>query len=292
MVGSMKNMQNLSLPKQNKAITIAVVQEKGGVGKTTTAATVSAGLAALGYDVAGIDTDMQGHFITNFQVFTSAGYPPDLLFDVVSRRRPVHEALTPIPQAKIALEIPGDLTPAGPPGRLDILSGYLDTTLIPGWIRAHNNHWEALREVIAPLHQTHDFIIIDTPPTKSEMTPAIIAASDYALIPTLPEALSVRQTSDTLESIANLSKYGDMRLLGILPTMVRDGVLLHEESLDELTEAFGETVWNEAFTSLSIIWGEASAVGMSVMQYAPGHKAAYQAWRIVQKVIESVGVKA
>lgn len=290
----MRNMklETLSTQKLNRAITIAVVQEKGGVGKTTTASTVAAGLAAMGCDVAGIDADPQGHFIANYRVFSSAGYPPDMLFDVVSHRRPVHEALTPIPSEKVTLDIPEDMTPFSPPGRLDILSGYLDTTLIPAWIRSHNNNWEALREVIAPLHETHDFIIIDTPPTKSEMTPAIIAASDYVLIPTLPEALSIRQTSDTLESIANLSKYGDVQLLGIIPMMVRDGVLLHEESLDELTDAFGEAVWNEAYTSLSIIWGEASAVGMSVMQYAPGHKAAYQAWRIVQKVLESVGVKA
>lgn len=276
---------------QRQTITITIMQEKGGVGKTTTATTIATGLAALGYAVAGLDADAQGHFITNYRVFSSAGYPPDLLFDVVSRRRAVHDALIAIPPEKIALDIPDDMTPVGPPGRLDILSGYLDTTLIPAWIRSHNNNWDALRDVIAPLRDTHDFIIIDTPPTKSELTPAIIAASDYAVIPTLPEALSVRQTSDTLESIANLSKYGDMQLLGIVPTMVRDGVLLHEENLDELTDAFGEAVWNEAYTSLSVIWGEASAVGMSVMQYAPGHKAAFQAWRIVHKVLESVGVK-
>jgi chromosome partitioning protein len=191
-------------------VTVAVVNEKGGVGKTTTAITVGAGLARRGKTVAIVDCDPQGHVAKYLGLAEEPG-----VFDLLVNDRPIAGLLRPVPSEAWA-EMGGSQN-----GRLVILPGNQRTTSAGHMLTAEQTPVSILRDRLAPL-QGADVIILDTSPTITLLMAMIYVAADRILIPTQPELGSVNGVSKAMSRIETANDRGaSVRLLGVLPLMWR-----------------------------------------------------------------------
>lgn len=260
--------------------TITLLNEKGGVGKTTLAGTIAAGLAIKGYRVLMVDADPQGDLTLGFGFQRAPGLFNLLVNDTEFSQ--VAQLVSPE-----IYEIPG--VPVK--GKLFLIPGHQHTRAITTMI---DNSW-AVADLFADLAADIDVIIFDTPPTPSLLHGSIYLATDYVVYPTELEFFSFTGLVDSLKSRAGFNKerlrFGrtEIDLLGIVPTKFRDKTLEHKENLESLQKQFGKTIWTPI--PLSIVWGEASRFQRSIFNHAPGTHAAKIAWDIAtraEKVLANV----
>ncbi len=262
------------------AIKISIMNQKGGTGKSTTCSHLGAWLAFVGYSVLMIDMDPQGHL----SVLT--GTPErDGIFDLFvngkTEKRPsgytLEDVITDVPQAY-----------HGGQGFLHLLPGNDGTATAAIDMQIRGFNFKRLGEMLSPVDPVYDFILFDNSPTVSLFTPAIMAATDWVLIPTLMKYLDVCGVDEIVEIMTNLAGMHNAQLLGILPTQCTPHTLEFQERMRELKEAYGDLVWESEMTTLSTIWAEASSVASPVFNYRRDHKAAEQAIAIGQRVLLTV----
>jgi chromosome partitioning protein len=256
---------------------ITLLNEKGGVGKTTVACHLAAGLAIKGHRVLLIDADPQGHATVMFGLAKEPG-----LYDLLVRNAPYQQVLRPI--SPELFEIPG--TPVK--GKLFLLPSNVETRNIANSI----NNVLAFRDKFLPLEGAIDTIIVDTSPTPSLLHGAIALSTDGIVIPTLCEMLAfdgVRESLLHRDSFVNKKQslgLGGVALLGIVPTRFKPQTLEHTEMLQQLVEAFGDTVWKPLQDR--IIWSEAARAYRPTFSYAPESRAAADAWTLVNRAEEAI----
>jgi chromosome partitioning protein len=263
---------------------LTFLNEKGGVGKTTLAATIGAGLAIMGYRVLLMDADPQGHLTISFGVKKQHSLY-DLLVRDVDFNDPgiVHT----IPQDVYGLP---NATPDDP-GRLFIVPGNRETRLVA---QALDSEPFAIRNRMAELAENDvvDFVIFDTSPTPSAFHALIYLATDHILYPTEVTYLSFDGLVASIQSTTGYSKkkvesgFGEIKLTGIIPTKFRSKTLEHQEKLKSLKQGFGNLVWQPL--PQSVIWEEALARRRSIFNYAYDHPAVEDAWKVVRTAKEKI----
>lgn len=256
---------------------ISLLNEKGGVGKTTVATHIAAGLAIKGYRVLLVDADPQGHATVMYGLPKEPG-----LHNLLIRNAQYQHVLRPIPAD--AFDIPGKPVR----GRLLLLPSNVETRNIS----AQLSNILAFREKFLPLEGTIDIVIVDTSPTPSMLHGSIALATNGIIIPTVCEMLAfdgVRETLMHRDSFTERKEslgLGTVDLLGIVPTRFKRQTLEHAELYEQLVEAFGETVWNPIPDR--IIWSEAARAFRPTFSYAPDTHAAREAWQLVNRVEEAI----
>lgn len=287
--------------RPRKTVKVAIANQKGGVGKTTTATHLAIGLAALGYEVAILDMDSQGHVSVAldilFPTFDRSGKPkldelgqPILTpFDGVYEYMVNNAALDEV-MFEVSIDQYVGLVPTAPQGKLWLLPGYLRTATAAVDMQIKGFDYRALGRELAPLDEIVDFVIVDTSPTVALFTPAIIAMADYVLVPTLLERLSGDGIQQIAQILVNLEGLHSAEILGVLPIMTRMATREHQSQLDNLNDAYGDLVWGEFGIPQSTIWPESSDVAQTVFRYAPDHPAAESGWRFVSHVLDKLGV--
>jgi len=253
---------------------ITLLNEKGGVGKTTLAVHIAAGLAARGWRVVLADADPQGHATVSLGLPKEAG-----LYDLLVRQAPFQQVLRPAPIE--SYQIPG----AEPTtGKLFVVPSNVETRNIAGSISDAFTVDERFRE----LSNAVDIVIFDTSPTPSLLHGSIYLATDGIIYPTkceylsfdgLVESLGHRETAQQQRRKWGLA---NIRVLGIIPVMFRNKTLEHAENLAHLKERFGALVW--APITQRTIWAEAAAMRQPVFTFAPQSAATQDAWRMVSRV--------
>ncbi|GAB4517566.1 MAG: AAA family ATPase [Anaerolineae bacterium] len=250
---------------------LSLLNEKGGVGKTTLATHIAAGLALRGKRVVLMDADPQGHATV---VFGLKKEP--LLHDLIVRDLPFQQALRRVPPENFAppnTEVKGDLL---------VIPSNIETRSIPLEISdamVVRNRLEELRGVI-------DFVIIDTAPTPSLLHANIYLATDAVIYPTKCEYLSFDGLLESLkhreQASAARERQGlnELRVGGIVPMMYRVGTQADEYGIDILRERFGKQVWPPI--QLRTVWSQASFAKQLIFNYAPDTKAAHEAWQLVE----------
>ncbi|MFN8371435.1 MAG: ParA family protein [Anaerolineae bacterium] len=252
-------------------ITFSLINEKGGIGKTTLATHIAAGLAVRGYRVVLVDSDPQGHATFSFGLDKRAG-----LYDLLVRDAPFKDVLL-VPAVQ-------SFTTEPPKGRLFILPSNAETRAIPNQIEDVTLLVNRLQELSSVI----DIVIFDTPPTPSLLHSSIYLATDAIIYPTTCEMLSF---DGLLASIGRSQKFQVMRqemnrrsteVLGIVPTMYQNSTALHKQNLESLQSQFGAKVW--APLTLRTLWREASQHRCMVYALSPTSKAAEEAWELVNLV--------
>lgn len=249
---------------------ITILNEKGGVGKTTTAVTLAAGLAARGHQVLLVDAEEQGHATVSLGVRKYPG-----MYDLLVRSLPFKDVIRAIDPAKY-----------GGQGRsnLYLIGSNVETRSIALTI----SDAYALVERLKELASVFDYCIIDTAPTPSLLHAMIYLATDHILYPTLCELLSFDGLGESLVRLqASRRMYGtEIQIAGIIPNMFRSNTLEHQENLAALKKEYGALVWPPI--SLSIVWPEAAAYALSIFAHAPNHEAALAGWELIDRIEEVV----
>lgn len=243
---------------------ITVLNEKGGVGKTTITTTVAAGLAARGYRVLIVDADAQGHAT---RALGLAKYPG--LYDLLVRDANLQAVIKPIPTNRYGCS--GSST-------LGIIGSNVETRNIANSI----SDSYALVKRLAPLAGMFDLVMFDTSPTPSLLHGSIYMATDIILYPTLCEFWSFDGLAESMMHHSSVQGMKDIRIGGIIPTRYRAATIEHSENLNNLKEKFGDLVWNPI--TERIAWAEASTYQVPIFVHDQKSDAAAQAWTLVDRV--------
>ena len=244
---------------------ITITNQKGGVGKTTTAAALMCGLRRRGARVLGIDLDPQGNLGFTLGLEIGAGYTT---YDVLSRSHSIFEAISPTNY--------GDVIPS------DIM---LSTAEVE--FTAPRREF-MLAEQLQLVQDRYDFVIIDTPPALNILTINAYVASTGLIIPMEPEILSlvgISQLRDTYETIQK-SYNPNLKVLGILMNKYNHRLRLHRDVLDMATEValqMGPSVFSTKIRR-SVDVATAPAHGQSILTYRPQSNPAMDYRKIVDAV--------
>jgi chromosome partitioning protein len=243
---------------------IAFANQKGGVAKTTTTLNLAVAFAESGYRVLCIDLDPQGNLTM------SQGIDPDKveksLYDVLVNDMPIREVI-------VEREI--DIAVAS----IDLAGAEIAMSTKIGRERSLE---KALKEVIAD----YDFVCIDTPPSLGLLTINALTAANKVIVPVQCEYLSMRglvQLQNTLRMIQeNLNP--DVRIEGILPTMLDTRTIHAKEAVEILEENFGDLVFRSRIRK-AIKFAEAPVKGSSVLKYDSGSSAANYYRELAKEVL-------
>jgi chromosome partitioning protein len=243
---------------------IAFANQKGGVAKTTTTLNLAVSFAEHGYRVLCIDLDPQGNLTM------SQGIDPDKveksLYDVLVHDMPISEII-------VKREI--DIAVAS----IDLAGAEIAMSTKIGRERSLE---KALREVSGD----YDFVCIDTPPSLGLLTINALTAANKVIVPVQCEYLSMRglvQLQNTLKMIQeNLNP--EVKIEGILPTMLDTRTVHAKEAVEILEENFGDLVFKSRIRK-AIKFAEAPVKGASVLKYDSGSSAANYYRELAKEVL-------
>ena len=225
---------------------LAIVNQKGGVGKTTTVISLAHGLAIEGQRVLIVDLDTQGHVAESLGMEKAAG-----LYHLI-----VHEA------GRHAV------VETGRP-RLHAILGDKHTVKVQRHITAEPLSEYALKRALDPIAADYDVIILDTAPGADVLQVNAFCACTHFLIPTKLDHLSAESANATLATAASLQKLGALqaRFLGVLPTMWEQTTKHTRKQLKALATQFGSLLWPPIPDDTKA--REATNEGRTLWEYAP-----------------------
>jgi chromosome partitioning protein len=241
---------------------ISVANQKGGVGKTTTAINVAACMAQLGRRVLVLDMDPQANATSGLGLEKTEG---------ASAYRPLLGEGTLLEKIRpTAFD------------RLEIIPGEVDMCGAEVEIARAENHLQRLAGLLRPVAEAgrHDFIVIDCPPSLGLLTLNAFAASDYLLIPLQCEYYALEGISMSHKVLNQVRSSGinpRLELLGVIMTMFDARTRLSAQVVEEVREHFGELVFDTVNPRLTRL-AEAPSFGKPIIhhdKYSPG-AAAYE----------------
>jgi len=235
---------------------IAVANQKGGVGKTTTCVNLAAAFASMNYPVAMLDLDPQGN------ATTGSGIEPRKLMvsacEVLLGERSVQDTM---------------LQPEGL--RYDLLPSKGDLTAAAVFLLQQDEREYALKRALKPILAQYAWIFIDCPPSLNMLTLNALAAADSVLIPMQCEYYALEGLSALLNTIEQVhsSVNQNLEIEGILRTMYDGRNNLAAAVSEQLIENFGDRVYR-TLVPRNIRVAEAPSYGLPVLMYDPSSKGA------------------
>lgn len=249
------------------ARTIAVANQKGGVGKTTTVVNLGVVLAELGQRTLVVDFDPQGALSAGLGVDSYA--LDTTIWDVLSDQSVLAE------QVAHAVRAGLDLIPAN-----DKLA-MAELELIAEFRREF-----ILDRVLEPLESAYDIILIDCPPSLGILTTNALCAAQEVLIPLQCEFFAmrgIRLLLGTIERVQQRLNPG-LEIVGILATMYSTRTIHAREVLNETREVFGDKVF-DVVVHKSIRFAEASVASQAMAEYSGKHKGALAYRELAQELL-------
>lgn len=263
-------MTYLDLKRDNplkKTKVLSVINQKGGVGKTTTVVNLSAALGETGKKVLVIDIDPQGNTTTGFGIEKE-----DLeysVYDALLDDYPVEKLIMNTCEEKVFI-VPSTIQLAGAEVELVGIEG----------------REKILRSLVEPIREHFDYVFIDCPPSLGLLTVNALVAADELLIPIQCEFYALEGVSKLLESmrIVKGRLNPDLEIFGVLLTMYDGRTMLSRQVADEVRNFFGDKVFTTAIPR-NVKLAEAPSHGLPVTQYAKKSRGSQAYIKLTKEVI-------
>jgi chromosome partitioning protein len=246
---------------------IAITNQKGGVGKTTTAINLSAALAACDVKVLLIDSDPQGNATSGLGVQKIDGLRT--IYDVLVEGKDIHKSI-----CKTDME------------GLDILPADKNLIGINLELVSIDDRESVLRHHLKAVKNDYQFILIDCPPALDLLTLNALIAADSVLIPIQCEFFALEGVSGLMDTIDRVREsFGHpIQIEGILLTMYDERTNLTRQVAADLREFFGDEVFRTAIPR-SIRLAEAPSHGKPILVYDPGSKGSEAYIQLAKEVL-------
>ena len=258
---------------------ISLVNQKGGVGKTTTSINLSSSLGHLGKKVLLIDLDPQSNSTTGLGV--DRGKIKKSIYNVIMGECEIKEAIIKTQFKNLSI-IPAMIDLAG-----------VDIELIQ--ISVQDKEFvitEQLKKQLEMVRDRYDFIIIDCPPNLGILTTNALAASDSVLIPIQCEYYSLEGVNHLLHTVLKVQQKvnPNLSIEGVLLTMLDGRTLLGLEVVEDVRKFFNEKVFSTIIPRL-VKLVEAPSHGKPIIEYDPKSKGALAYLNLAKEVIDRNGNK-
>ena len=250
---------------------ITIANQKGGVGKTTTAINLSSALASKGLRTLLIDLDPQANssmsFIdtqtlesTIFEALTDEGVSLESIIQGVEKVPNLFVAPSSISLAKIEAKLIGEL-----------------------------DSYYRLMDELKGLPDPFEFVVIDTPPTLGIITVNALVAATHVLIPVQSSYFALEGTDDLLETIDKVKARSNpqLQILGVLLTLYDKRTLLSRDMLKQVQKVFGDKLF-ETVISKSVRLEESPAYKESIFTFAPTSSGAFEYYKLCEEVLARV----
>ena len=261
--------QDIKRSKNAKATrVIAIINQKGGVGKSTTAVNLAAALSELKKKVLLIDFDPQGNSTSGFGIEKEE--LEACVYDALLNDVPLEELIQDTPSKRVFV-VPATIQLAG--AEIELVSAMARET--------------RLKELIAPIKDEFDFIFIDCPPSLGLLTINALAAADSVLIPIQCEYYALEGVTKLLESMRMVKSRINKQLdtYGVLLTMFDSRTSLSNQVADEVRAYFGDDTFKTVIPR-TVKLSEAPSFGLPIIEYAPTNKGAIAYMNLAKEVIK------
>ena len=247
---------------------MAIINQKGGVGKSTTAINLSAALGELGKQVLLVDLDPQGNSSSGLGIEKSQVH--NCVYDVLLNDVAIEDVI--IPDVGEGLDlVPATINLAG-----------AEVELVSEMARENR-----LKDAVGSLRGKYDYVFIDCPPSLGLLTVNALVAADKLLIPIQCEFYALEGVTKLLDSMKRVKTRLNptLDIFGVLLTMYDGRTTLSRQVVEEVRSYFGKTV----FTTLiprTVILSEAPSFGQPITQYDPSGKGAQSYVNLAKEVVQ------
>jgi len=256
------------LEKHGPARVISMVNQKGGVGKTTSTVSLGAALAGYGRKVLLVDFDPQG------ALSVALGMNPnemDLSIYNLLTQSDCH-----VGDVIVNTRVPG----------LDLVPSNIDLSAAEVQLVSEVGREYALQRVLAPIIEDYDIVLIDCQPSLGLLTLNALTASTEVIIPMETEYFALRGVAllkDTIDKVVSRLN-PQLRIVGVLPTMYDPRTLHGREVLQSVTGAFGDTVFSTTINR-TVKFPDSAVAGEPITTFAPTSSGAQAYRRLAREVL-------
>ncbi|NLW59756.1 MAG: ParA family protein [Firmicutes bacterium] len=245
----------------------AITNQKGGVGKTTTAVNLGAYLAVLGKKVLVLDNDPQGNATSGLGLRKNE--IKKCIYDVLVSEVPIEEVILPT-QVPNLLAAPATIRLAG-----------AEAELVGMMARD-----QRLRRSLEPVRNGYDYILIDCPPSLGNLTLNALAAADAVIVPIQCEYYALEGLSQLMKTLQLVQKYSNpsLEVEGVVLTMYDHRTNLSQQVAEEVRNYFKDRVYN-AVIPRNIRLSEAPSHGLPINLYDSKSKGAESYYELAKEVI-------
>ena len=254
------------LPQRDSRV-IAVINQKGGVGKSTTVINLSACLGENKKKVLVVDFDPQGNSTSGYGI-EKEELEHDI-YDVILHDYPIEEAIMETCESNVFIV----------PATIQLATAEIE--LVTAMARE-----SVLKDAISKVEDEFDYVLIDCPPSLGLLTINALIASNSLLIPIQCEYYALEGVAKLLESMQMVKRRmnPDLEIFGVLMTMFDSRTTLSKQVVDEVREYFGKKMFNTIIPR-NVKVSEAPSHGMPVVQYARVSKGSLAYMKLAKEVV-------
>ncbi len=251
---------------------IAITNQKGGVGKTTTAINLSAALAGKGLKTLLVDLDPQAN--SSMSYIDVRGITGPTLYEALTEPQ-VHLADTVLPIERFP--------------NLHIAPSTISLAKIEAKLLGELDSHYRLKDELDKVHEQFDYVIIDTPPTLGIITFNALVAATHVLVPIQSSYFALEGTDDLLDTIDKIKLRANpqLQILGALITLYDKRTVLSKDIQRQIHEVFGEKVF-KTIISKSVRLEESPAYHEPIFTFAPHSSGAYEYYKLTEEVLSRV----